>query len=53
MEYMKKSELCTVADLCDLLKVKERRARQLVKYLEEEGQVEIVGTYRNRRYKLK
>lgn len=52
-EYMKTVEVCTVTDLGELLEVKDRRVRQLLKYLEEDGQIEIIGTYRNRRYKLK
>ena len=52
-EYMKTSGSCTAAELCNLLEVKERRVRQLLKCLEEDGRIEIIGTYRNRRYKLK
>lgn len=52
-EYMKTEKTCTVANLCNLLEVKGRRVRQLLKYFEEDGQIEIIGTYRNRRYKLK
>lgn len=52
-EYMKTAGFCTVAELCDLLEVKDRRVRQLLKCLEEDGYIEIIGTYRNRCYKLK
>lgn len=52
-DYLKKAETCPATELCDLLKVRDRRVRQLLKYLEENGQIEVIGTYRNRRYRLK
>ncbi len=52
-DYLKTVDSCPATALCDLLDVKDRRVRQLLKYLEEDGQIEVVGTYRNRRYRLK
>ncbi|MCD8097815.1 MAG: hypothetical protein LUE31_07255 [Lachnospiraceae bacterium] len=44
---------CSVIELCDILSVKERRVRKLLKELEELGKIESTTAYRNRRYRLK
>ncbi|MCC8161606.1 MAG: transcriptional regulator [Lachnospiraceae bacterium] len=44
---------CSVIEICDILSVKERRVRKLLKELEELGKIESTTAYRNRRYRLK
>ena len=52
LDYLQKVEVCQTVDLCEVLSVKDRRVRQLLKDLEEEGKIEAIGSYRNRQYKL-
>ena len=43
---------CSCKDICMLLDVKERRARQLLQKLQEQKKVESYGANRIRRYRL-
>ena len=43
---------CSCKDICMLLDVKERRARQLLQELQEKEKVESYGTNRIRQYRL-
>lgn len=40
-------------DFCEVLDVKISRTKEILKELVDLGKIEVVGTYRNRRYVLK
>ena len=52
LQYLSEQEECSCRDICALLDVKERRARQLLQILQEQGKIEIIGANRTRRYRL-
>ncbi len=52
LEYLSERSECSCRDICILLDVKERRARQLLQKLQEQDKVEAYGANRIRRYKL-
>ena len=43
---------CTCKDVCTILEVQERRARQLLQELQEQGRIEAIGANKTRRYRL-
>ena len=53
LTFMHSGQDYTAADFCDILGVKISRTKVLIKELVELGKVEIVGSFRNRRYRLK
>ena len=53
LTFMHSGQDYTAADFCDILGVKISRTKVLLKELVELGKVEIVGSFRNRRYRLK
>ena len=52
LQCLSEQEECSCRDICALLDVKERRARQLLQILQEQGKIEIIGANRTRRYRL-
>ncbi len=46
LQYLSEQEECSCRDICALLDVKERRARQLLQILQEQGKIEIIGANR-------
>lgn len=52
LQYLSEQEECSCRDICMLLDVKERRARQLLQILQNKESVESYGANRIRRYKL-
>ena len=52
LQYLSKQSECSCRDICMLLDVKERRARQLLQELQEQEKVESYGANRIRRYRL-
>ena len=51
-QYLSEQSECTCKDVCALLEVKERRARQLLQELQEQGRIEAIGANKTRRYRL-
>ncbi len=51
-QYLSEQSECSCRDICILLDVKERRARQLLQKLQEQKKVESYGANRIRRYRL-
>ena len=52
LQYLSEQSECSCRDICMLLDVKERRARQLLQKLQEQKKVESYGANRIRRYRL-
>ena len=52
LQYLSEQSECSCRDICVLLDVKERRARQLLQELQEQHKVESYGANKIRRYKL-
>ena len=52
LQYLSEQSECSCRDICVLLDVKERRARQLLQELQEQKKVESYGANRIRRYRL-
>ena len=52
LQYLSEQEECSCRDICVLLDVKERKARQLLQILQEQDKIEIIGANRTRRYRL-
>ncbi len=52
LQYLSEQSECSCRDICILLDVKERRARQLLQKLQEQGRIETIGANRTRRYRL-
>ena len=52
LQYLSEQSEYFCRDICMLLDVKERRARQLLQELQEQEKVESYGANRIRRYKL-
>ena len=52
LQYLSEQSECSCRDICILLDVKERRARQLLQELQEQKKVESYGANRIRRYRL-
>ncbi len=52
LQYLSEQSECSCRDICVLLDVKERRARQLLQELQEQEKVESYGANRIRRYRL-
>lgn len=52
LQYLSEQSECSCKDICMLLDVKERRARQLLQELQERKKVESYGANRIRRYRL-
>ena len=52
LQYLSEQSECSCRDICMLLDVKERRARQLLQELQEQKKVESYGANRIRRYRL-
>lgn len=52
LQYLLEQEECSCRDICDLLDVKERRARQLLQILQAQNRVKAYGANRIRRYRL-
>ena len=52
LQYLSEQSECSCRDICMLLDVKERRARQLLQELQEQEKVESYGANRIRRYRL-
>ena len=52
LQYLSEQSECSCRDICMLLKVKERRARQLLQELQEQGRIETIGANKTRRYRL-
>ena len=52
-QYLSEQSECSCRDICILLDVKERRARQLLQILQEQNIVESYGANKIRRYKLR
>lgn len=52
LQYLSEQSECSCKDICMLLDVKERRARQLLQELQEQKKVESYGANRIRRYRL-
>ena len=53
LQYLSEQSECSCRDICILLHVKERRARQLLQILQEQDKVESYGANKIRRYKLR
>ena len=51
-QYLSERSECSCKDICILLDVKERRARQLLQILQEQERVESYGANKIRRYRL-
>ena len=51
LEFMSDEKEHTMKELCDLLNLKETRIKELLKELLE--RIEIIGSNKDRRYKLK
>lgn len=51
-QYLSKQSECSCRDICMLLNIKERRARQLLQILQEQNRVESYGANKIRRYRL-
>lgn len=51
-QYLSEQTECSCRDVCMLLDIKERRARQLLQILQEQGKVKAYGANRVRRYRL-
>lgn len=43
LQYLSEQEECSCRDICVLLDVKERKARQLLQILQEQDKIEIIG----------
>lgn len=52
LQYLSEQSECSCRDICILLDVKERRARQLLQILQEQDKVISYGANRIRRYRL-
>ncbi len=52
LQYLSEQSECSCRDICVLLDVKDRRARQLLQILQEQNKVESYGANRIRRYKV-
>ncbi len=52
LQYLSEQSECSCKEICMLLDVKERRARQLLQELQEQKKVESYGANRIRRYRL-
>lgn len=52
LQYLSEQSECSCRDICILLEVKERRARQLLQKLQGQGRIETIGANRTRRYRL-
>ena len=52
LQYLSVQSECSCRDICILLDIKERRARQLLQILQEQEKVESYGANRIRRYRL-
>lgn len=52
LQYLSEQSECSCRDICILLDIKERRARQLLQELQERKKVESYGANRIRRYRL-
>lgn len=52
LQFLLEQSECSCKDICMLLDVKERRARQLLQELQEQKKVESYGANRIRRYRL-
>lgn len=52
LQYLSEQSECSCRDICMLLDVKERRARQLLQILQEQNRVESYGANKIRRYGL-
>ena len=52
LQYLSEESECSCRDICILLSVKERRARQLLQELQVQEKVESFGANRVRRYRL-
>ena len=50
LQYLSEQEECSCRDICALLDVKERRARQVLQILQEQGKIESIGANRKSRY---
>ena len=46
LQYLSEQSECSCRDICVLLDVKERRARQLLQKLQEEGRIALIGANR-------
>jgi len=53
LSAMRPGQKYAAAHFCDLLGVKISRAKIILKELADSDEIEIMGTYRNRRYMLK
>ena len=51
LQYLSEQSECSCRDICMLLDVKERRARQLLQELQEQEKVESYRANRIRRYR--
>lgn len=52
LQYLSEQAECSCRDICVLLDVKERRARQLLQILQEQNRVESYGANKIMRYRL-
>ena len=52
LQYLSEQSECSCRDICMLLDVKKRRARQLLQELQEQEKVESYGANRIGRYRL-
>ncbi|MCM1425429.1 MAG: hypothetical protein NC118_02380, partial [Eubacterium sp.] len=52
LQYLSEESECSCRDICILLDIKERRARQLLRKLQEQEKIEAYGANRIWRYKL-
>lgn len=52
LQYLSEQSECSCRDICMILDVKERRARQLLKILQEQNSVESYDANKIRRYRL-
>ncbi len=50
LQCLSEQEECPCRDICALLDVKERRARQVLQILQEQGKIESIGANRKSRY---
>lgn len=52
LEYMEKEQEYKIQEFCELLHLKESRTKELLKGLVVQGKIEIIGSNRDKRYKL-
>ncbi|MCM1087181.1 MAG: putative DNA binding domain-containing protein [Muribaculaceae bacterium] len=52
LQYLSAQSECSCRDICIILNIKERRARQLLQILQKQGRIKTIGVNKTRRYRL-